>query len=108
MRKIVVIACPVATRSGYGAHSREVCRAIINADKYDVKIIPVRWGSTPQTALDINRPEDKIIIDRYISGTVTFTPDIFIQITIPNEFQPIGRYNIGITAGIETTRCRPE
>lgn len=108
MKKIVVIACPVATRSGYGAHSREVCRAIINADKYDVKIIPVRWGSTPQTALDINRPEDKIIIDRYISGTVTFTPDIFIQITIPNEFQPIGRYNIGITAGIETTRCRPE
>ena len=49
-----------------------------------------------------------MIIDRYISGTVTFTPDIFIQITIPNEFQPIGRYNIGITAGIETTRCRPE
>lgn len=108
MKQVVVIACPVATRSGYGAHSREVCRAIINSDKYDVKIIPVRWGSTPQTALNPLVPEDKIIIDRFISGTVTFTPDIFIQITIPNEFQPIGKYNIGITAGIETTRCRPE
>jgi hypothetical protein len=26
-----------------------------------------------------------------------------MQITIPSEFQPIGKYNIGVTAGIETT-----
>jgi len=26
-------------------------------------------------------------------------------VTVPNEFQPIGTYNIGITAGIETTAC---
>jgi glycosyltransferase involved in cell wall biosynthesis len=26
-----------------------------------------------------------------------------MQITVPNEFQPIGKYNIGCTAGIETT-----
>jgi hypothetical protein len=26
-----------------------------------------------------------------------------MQITIPNEFQPIGKFNIGVTAGIETT-----
>jgi hypothetical protein len=30
-------------------------------------------------------------------------PDIWCQITVPNEFQPIGKYNIGITAGIEST-----
>ena len=35
-------------------------------------------------------------------------PDIWMQITIPNEFQPQGFYNIGMTAGIETTMCRPE
>jgi glycosyltransferase involved in cell wall biosynthesis len=28
-----------------------------------------------------------------------------MQITIPNEFQPVGKYNIGVTAGIETTIC---
>jgi hypothetical protein len=26
-----------------------------------------------------------------------------MQITVPNEFQPVGKYNIGVTAGIETT-----
>ena len=31
-----------------------------------------------------------------------------MQITIPNEFMPQGHYNIGMTAGIETTLCKPE
>jgi glycosyltransferase involved in cell wall biosynthesis len=31
-----------------------------------------------------------------------------MQITVPNEFQPVGKYNIGVTAGIETTLCDPE
>jgi hypothetical protein len=30
-----------------------------------------------------------------------------MQITVPNEFQPVGKYNIGVTAGIETTVCDP-
>ena len=34
-------------------------------------------------------------------------PDVWIQITVPNEFQPIGKFNIGVTAGIETTVCDP-
>jgi len=32
-------------------------------------------------------------------------PDIWTQVSIPNEFQPVGKYNIGLTAGIETTMC---
>ena len=35
-------------------------------------------------------------------------PDVWMQITVPNEFQPLGKFNIGITAGIETTICAPE
>jgi hypothetical protein len=35
-------------------------------------------------------------------------PEIWMQITVPNEFQPIGKYNIGVTAGIETTACSHE
>jgi len=34
-------------------------------------------------------------------------PDLFIQISIPSEFTPVGKYNIGITAGIETTLISP-
>mgnify|MGYP002525984733 CR=1 FL=1 len=35
-------------------------------------------------------------------------PDIHIHIVVPNEFQNMGKYNIGITAGLETTVCPPE
>jgi hypothetical protein len=34
-------------------------------------------------------------------------PKIWAQISVPNEFQPIGDYNIGFTAGIETTMYVP-
>ena len=30
-----------------------------------------------------------------------------MQITVPNEFQRVGTYNIGCTAGIESTGCDP-
>jgi glycosyltransferase involved in cell wall biosynthesis len=36
---------------------------------------------------------------------LSFKPDVWIQITVPNEFQPLGKFNIGVTAGIETTVC---
>jgi glycosyltransferase involved in cell wall biosynthesis len=35
-------------------------------------------------------------------------PNVWIQITVPNEFQPVGEYNIGVTAGVETTVMPPE
>ena len=104
----VVLAGSVETQSGYGNHSRDIARALIKSDKYDVSIISLRWGSTPRTALDPDNPEDKIILDRIVDPRLSFTPDVFIHVTIPNEFQKAGKYNIGITAGIETTLCRAE
>lgn len=107
-KPLVVVAGSVTTRSGYGSHSRDIVRALINSGKYEVKVIPIRWGNTPQDALDENDPNDKMIIERFTSFNINQRPDIFIHITIPNEFQPIGKYNIGLTAGIETTACRLE
>ena len=42
-----VISCPFDTYSGYGARSRDLIKAIIELDKYDVKLLPQRWGDTP-------------------------------------------------------------
>ena len=42
-----MISCPIDTYSGYGARSRDVVKAIIEMDKYDVKILAQRWGNTP-------------------------------------------------------------
>lgn len=107
-KKKVVFAGSVTTRSGYGARARDIARALISSDKYDVKIIPLKWGTTPMDALNPDDPNDKMILDRIVSGNVEGQPDVFIHLTIPNEFQQVGKHNIGITAGIETTLCRPE
>ena len=50
-KPLVLVTAPVGTRSGYGSHSRDICRSLIDMDKFDIKIWPVRWGNTPQNAL---------------------------------------------------------
>ena len=103
-KPLLLLMAPVNTVSGYGARSRDVAQALIASDKYDVRIFPTRWGSTPQNYLNLQDEKDKLILDRCMNGDqLERKPDIFIQITVPNEFQPMGNVNIGITAGIETT-----
>ena len=111
MRKpFMLVQAPVETRSGYGSHARDIVKSLIRMDKYDIKIIGLRWGDCPMNALDLNNPEDKAIDDRILRGQVNFPsqPDINVEIRVPNEFQKVGKYNIGITAGMETTLVSPE
>lgn len=102
MKPYIVIQGPVATRSGYGAHTRDLVTPLINTGKYDIDIISLPWGSTPMTALDNDNPEHQAIKKCIVKGNITRQPDLYIQVSIPNEFQSPGKYNIGITAGIET------
>lgn len=94
---------PVATRSGYGDMGRDLVRHFIEYDKFDVKVISAPWGDTPMNALDENNPKDKMILDRLVSAQITSQPEVFVHIGVPNEAQPIGKFNILCTAGIETT-----
>ena len=57
-KPLCLVTAPVATRSGYGSHSRDICRSLIKLDRFDVKIWPVRWGNTPMNALDPNDEND--------------------------------------------------
>jgi len=108
-KPVCLVTAPVATRSGYGAHSRDIVRALIKLDRYDVKIWSVRWGNCPMNALSQDDPNDKMIIDRLLSNPeLKNQPELHIHIVVPNEFQPIAKYNIGITAGLEATVCPPE
>ena len=97
------ISCPIDTYSGYGARSRDVAKAIIELDKYDVKIIPQKWGNTPMGFINDNPEWEFLRKHLYLEQKLTQQPDIWCQITVPNEFQPVGKYSIGMTAGIETT-----
>ena len=107
-KPLFIISSPFDTFSGYGARARDLIKAIIELDRYEVKLIPQRWGETPWGFMDEN-PEWA-----FLKGYTLTTPqlpkqpEIWMQITVPNEFQPIGKYNIGVTAGIETTACSHE
>ena len=101
MKPNLVISCPATSRSGYGDHSRDLIRSLIGMNKYDVKILDQKWGGCGRNALGDNDTELSSRIITAMDGQ----PDIWIQVTIPQEFQPVGKYNIGITAGIETDIC---
>ena len=78
-------------------------------DKFDIKIISLRWGNTPMNALDENNPNDLPILQRILkSNELPKQPEIHIQVSVPNEFTPIAKYNIGVTAGIENTAPKAE
>ena len=104
MRPMILVTAPVETRSGYGNHSRDICQALIEMDKYDVRIQSVRWGSTPPNALEKDNPIHQEINKRILrQPSLEKQPDLHLHIVIPNEFQAIGKINIGMTAGIEHT-----
>jgi len=102
MKPLVVVSCPIETMSGYGARSRDIVKSLLKYDKYDIKVISQRWGNTSFGYLEEHREHE---LASLIIPQVTSKPDIWIQITVPNEFQKVGKYNIGVTAGIETTIC---
>ena len=95
-----IVSCPADTYSGYGARSRDFLKALIEArPEWDVKILSQRWGNTRFGYLKDHKEDD--LASRMIPG-INSKPDVWIQITIPNEFQPVGNFNIGVTAAVET------
>ena len=108
MKPLFIISSPFDTYSGYGARSRDLIKAIIKTDKYNVKLMSQRWGNTPFGFCKDN-PEWGSLLDLILpNNQLPKQPEIWAQVTVPNEFQPVGKYNIGFTAGIETTVCAAE
>ena len=103
MKPLFIISSPFNTYSGYGARSRDLIKAIIKTDKYTVRLLSQRWGSTPLGFCQDN-PEWISLLDLVLpNNQIPKQPEIWAQVTIPGEFQPVGKYNIGFTAGVETT-----
>jgi glycosyltransferase involved in cell wall biosynthesis len=110
LRKKIVVRAPVLTRSGYGEHSRFLLRSLRErGDVLDIHIIPVGWGKCGWITQD---DEERAWLDRKIGKTAAYMHnggkfDVSIQVTIPNEWEKLAPINIGVTAGIETTKCSP-
>jgi glycosyltransferase involved in cell wall biosynthesis len=100
-KKTCIISSPVDTYSGYGARSRDLAKALMNLyPEWDIRLLSQRWGNTRFGYL---KDHDETDLQSKLIYSFEGKPDVWIQITIPNEFQSVGQYNIGITAGIETT-----
>lgn len=111
MKKKIIFAGPIDTRSGYGTHSRLLAKSLLTyTDEFDVSFISLKWGNTPMGVLSQDDKFGREILGRLMQGQITTDnkPDIFIHCVIPNEFQPAGKFNIGITAGTESTVCSPQ
>ena len=110
-KQYVVISCPIDTYSGYGSRARDFVKATVEAkkDEWDVWVMPQRWGETPWGYIKDHKEEWGWLEPKMLQfqQPLNQKPDVWMQITIPNEFQPIGNFNIGVTAGIETTLCHP-
>ena len=107
MKKKILLKGPLLTRSGYGEQSRFVLRSLRSReDLFDIYIQPLQWGKTSW----INEAtEERLWIDAIIEKTIAYAQqggkfDISVQSTIPNEFQNLATFNIGYTAGIETSK----
>jgi len=111
MKHLCVISCPIDTYSGYGSRSRDFVKALIEAkgEEWDIKVLPQRWGETNWGFIE-NHKEKWGFLSQHIWNVPQLPkqPEVWIQITVPNEFQPIGKFNLGVTAGIETTIASAE
>ncbi len=108
--KKVILRAPVLTQSGYGVHSRQVARWLIElADekKIDLTIQCVPWGDT--TWFVNGDAQDGLIEKTFTySGGEVPNADVSFQVILPNEWANIATHNVGITAAIETDRCNPQ
>lgn len=109
-KPLCVFQSPIWTRSGYGDLGLALAKSLLRYDKFDLHLVPTRWGSCGRKFEPDSSSDDaeKELFRKVLKAQLTKQPEIFIQCSIPNEFQAPAKYNIGVTAGIETTIARPD
>ncbi|HPM21232.1 MAG TPA: hypothetical protein PLY35_08280 [Thermotogota bacterium] len=94
IKRSLLFIGPVNSRSGYGDHARDLLDSLIETDNFVIKVIPINWGMTPNTYNKythlLHNPNEPMMFD------------LSMQVTVPNEFRKITKFDIGVTAGIET------
>lgn len=106
--KEILVRGPVLSNSGYGVHSRQIARWLIERGaNVTFQVLP--WGETNWI---INDEFENGLIKEIFKRT-NYNPnkiyDISFQIQLPHEWDTkLAKQNIGITAGVETDRCNPD
>ena len=109
--KKVIVKGPALSQSGYGEHARFVLRALRSRpDLFDIYLININWGNMSWLWED---DEERQWIDFLLAKTIQYGQqkgqfDMSLQVTVPQEFEPMAPVNIGVTAGVETTKISPQ
>lgn len=111
--KTVLLRAPLLCDAGYGVHARQIARWLFdlsNEPGVDIEITTelLRWGSTHW---NLHPDKENGLIGKILDATNNPKPfyDVTIQLQLPNEWNPnLGRINVGVTAGVETTICNPK
>jgi glycosyltransferase involved in cell wall biosynthesis len=109
--KKVFLKSPLLSQSGYGHHSRTVLKALRahEGELFDIYLQILNWGATSWLH---ENTEERRWIDAAVRKTVEYANqggqfDMSIQISIPQEWEMLAPINIGVTAGVETTKVSP-
>lgn len=110
-KKSILLRAPMLSMSGYGVHSRQVARWLFDradaSGNLDITTELLNWGGTPWLT-DVYAHEGLVGRCFQASSNVKEKYDVTIQLQLPNEWCPeLGKFNIGMTAGVEATRCNP-
>ena len=103
----VLIKGPLLVQAGYGYHSREIFKALSEDPAFDVYCENIVWGKCSfvvENTPFIQSIKQAIQKFHIIKQQGQENWDIFIHVSIPNEYEKRGKINIGVTAGIETDR----
>jgi len=108
-KPVCIFQAPIWTRSGYGDLGSALAKSLLRYDKYELMLVPTRWGACSRKYLpDVSDPMENELYKRILRQPLNKQPELYFQCTIPNEFQTPAKYNVGITAGIETTVAKPD
>jgi len=106
--KKVFIRGPVFTQSGYGVHSRQIARWLVERNNIDLYVGALPWGITPW---HLTPDAQNGLIGKLMnfSKPMEGQADVSFQVQLPNEWDPkIAKFNVGVTAAVETDRASPE
>ncbi len=107
MKRKILVRGPALSQTGYGEQTRFALRALRKReDIFDIYIINTDWGKSNWIWANT---DERQWIDQMISKTTTLPRenpmlDMSLQVTIPNEWEKMSPYDIGYTAGVETTK----
>lgn len=108
-KPLVVYSSAAFNNSGYGRYSLDIAKILLRYCKkkdWNLKLAVHGWGSCSNR--DINElsadPESLELMQLILRENLTKKPDVWFQVSLPCDFKANGNFNIGGSAGIETTQ----